>query len=551
MSDDLSKPDCKKVLKAVWEISRFGTFKNIELLQRESRVLPILAHPGIPKAEFDNYFEVVTPQGDTLHCMVMEYVEGQTLLDWLREHQPISDEVALNWLQQLAQILHILHSIGVIHRDLKPDNILLKATGELVLIDYGAIREITNTYLSKLSIDLSEMGTDSTDFEITRIYTHGYAPPEQIKGRAIASSDFFALGRTIVHMVTGIHPMYLPEEDETAKLIWRDKAPQISQTLADYIDKLLERNPRKRPTNTEDLIHDLTQSVPKARERHRYFGSKWARLLIVILAIVSAGTGVRIGQLKWSEALVKEGERYLKEFRYESAQNKFDLAIKINPDNHLAYNFIATTCFQSQDFACARENYQKSFEKGPPESRWLNYANIGRVYDEGSKFSEARQYYELSIKESKGKEAYPINNLARLDLLEGKAPDARKRLMPLMEQQIDPLEMSSVFKNMGWAELQLKNFEAAQIYLENSISIQSELLERYRKRVVSPADAHCLLLKVQKKLNNFDKETYRACLLFDSDTPEGVEWKLEYIDQLNAKIDSDILPSAKIAILAT
>lgn len=531
---DLQRPEYRQIMKTVWREGRLRDIKAIELLQRESSLLPILCHPGIPKAEYDNYFEFNTTDDLTLHCMVMEYVEGQNLLDWINENQPISDVSALDWLLQLARILHVIHPMGFFHRDLKPDNIILKSSGELVLIDFGAVREITGTYQNKLSVDPSEYGAASPEYTITRIYTHGYAPPEQINGRAIAISDFFALGRTIIHLATGVHPEYLPEDDDTAKLVWRDKAPQISNALANYIDKLTERNPRKRPLNTDELIQDLTELVPKAIRRGRFFGSKWVRLVAASATIAVFCICGRIVQVEWSKTLVKDGELLLNKFQYESAIKKFELATQIDPGNDIPYSFLAAACFETRNIPCALENYQRALEKGPSDLRGQNLANIGRLYDEIGQFDEARRYYRRALEASNGLEAYPVNNLARLDLLQSKASEAKKRLLPLLKQKNETLDMISVFKNLGWSEFQLGNYKSAQNYLENSIAIQLEVMKRDRSRVVSPGDPYCLLFKVQEQLKSIDKETYKACLLLQTDTPEANEWKIEIIDRFGA-----------------
>mgnify|MGYP000148812867 CR=1 FL=1 len=238
-----------KVLKRLSQKSP----KFISLFQQEARVLSRLQHPGIPKVEKDGYFQY-QPEGsiNQVHCLVMEKIEGVNLAEWLeiRGNKPIGEEDAIAWLLQLIDILEKVHQNQYFHRDIKPCNImirspqppLLRGAGgdQLVLIDFGSIREMTDTYLAKIG----------GNKELTSVITAGYTPPEQTNGRPLPQSDFFALGRTFVHLLTGKYPIDF-EEDEQLKLLWRDSAKDISKSLADLIDWMMEPSPIKRPQNTE------------------------------------------------------------------------------------------------------------------------------------------------------------------------------------------------------------------------------------------------------------------------------------------------------------
>ena len=223
----------------------------VSMFEREANVLIRLDHPGIPKVEPDGYF--LYQEGEnTFYCLVMEKIYGHNLQQWLkqRDYQPISQQQAINWLKQLVNILAYLHQQHYFHRDIKPANIILKPDGLLVLIDFGAVRIITNTYLSKIA--------DENQGEVTKIYTKGYAPFEQKNGKALPQSDFYALGRTFVFLLTGKNPPDL-EDELYEEVIWRDKAPQISGLLADLIDELMAFYPKNRPKNPEAILHAIAK----------------------------------------------------------------------------------------------------------------------------------------------------------------------------------------------------------------------------------------------------------------------------------------------------
>jgi len=242
----------KKVLKVLLE----NYPKAVHLFQREAKVLGQLRHPGIPAVEPEGYFTVQSEdaegKSDRIHCLVMELIPGVDLRQWLsdRQHQPVTQDQALDWLQQILEILTRIHHHHCFHRDIKPSNIMLRPDGQLVLIDFGAVREVTETYLQKCEEDLTR----------THVYSRGYTPIEQMQGRAVPESDFFALGRTFVHLMTGQNPLDFSTDAHTGQLLWQSKAPQISPVLADLMDCLMAPFPGQRP-KTPQLIQVALKEI--------------------------------------------------------------------------------------------------------------------------------------------------------------------------------------------------------------------------------------------------------------------------------------------------
>jgi len=238
-----------KVLKVLTK----NQSKALEQFQREAKVLIRLNHPGIPQGEESFTFFPQNSQ-ELVHCLVMEKIEGENLLEWSekRGNRPISERQAIDWLTQLANILHEVHQQQLIHRDIKPSNIMLKPDGQLVLIDFGIAREITETYEQKLVAG-----------QVTATHTYGYAPLEQVIGRAVPQSDFFTLGRTFVYLLTGKHPDEIgnnyrdPNTDDDWN--WREADPKVSDLLADFIDKLMARPIQKRPPDTQAILEQLVE----------------------------------------------------------------------------------------------------------------------------------------------------------------------------------------------------------------------------------------------------------------------------------------------------
>ncbi|MGB3694397.1 MAG: serine/threonine-protein kinase [Spirulinaceae cyanobacterium] len=244
-----------KVLKVLLK----NKTKLVTLFRREAEVLGTLRHAGIPKVEKDSYFVLFPNNSDKpLHCLIMEKIEGVNLQQWLRQrnNQPITQELAINWLNQLLEILEQIHQQRYFHRDIKPSNIMLRPNGQLVLIDFGGVRKITDTYVHKLATD-----------KITGFVSHGYTPAEQIGGRAVLQSDFFALGRSFVYLLTGQYPLDFPVDPQSGKLIWRDHAPQITPLMGGLINYLMSPFPERRPQNIQEIWQCLAEIEPAVKAR--------------------------------------------------------------------------------------------------------------------------------------------------------------------------------------------------------------------------------------------------------------------------------------------
>ncbi len=242
IANSAGTPKIIKMLKA--ELN--NNAKAVELFEQEANILGELNSPGIPKV--DGYFQVISRNGFTWHCIAMEKIEGLNLEQVLQQqgNSPINQEQAIGWLRQLIEILHLIHSKNYLHRDIKPSNIMLKNDGHLVLIDFGTAREMTATYLVAIG----------AGNPITSIESRGYTAPEQINGQAVPQSDFFALGRTFVHLLTGRYPLTMYDAQNDI-LNWRSYASHIDPLLLDFIDYLMIREVNKRPGNTQILLQRI------------------------------------------------------------------------------------------------------------------------------------------------------------------------------------------------------------------------------------------------------------------------------------------------------
>ncbi|QLE58323.1 serine/threonine-protein kinase [Nostoc sp. TCL26-01] len=232
---EVYEQDTAKILK-VLKANFSADTKAVEFFRQEAVVLGQLNHPGITKV--DSYFQHQTRDGLTLHCIVMEKIDGINLEEWLeqRQNQPISQAQAITWLQQLAEILNLVHSKLYLHLDIKPANIILRSHGQIVLTNFGTAR---NYHSSTTPTLLS-----------------GYSAPEQMNGQAAPQSDFFALGRTFVFLLTGRHPLDMYDVSNHL-LHWHSYTQQISPALLNFLDWLIAPELRNRPTNAQSILQRL------------------------------------------------------------------------------------------------------------------------------------------------------------------------------------------------------------------------------------------------------------------------------------------------------
>ncbi|MDY6897327.1 MAG: serine/threonine-protein kinase, partial [Cyanobacteriota bacterium] len=161
--------------------------------------------------------------------LVQEWVEGDTLSTVVQQQGLFSENRVKEILIGILPVLELVHSKRIVHRDIKPDNIILRRDGKPVLIDFGAVRETMATAVNSQG-------------SLTRsivIGTPGYMPSEQAAGRAVYSSDLYSLGLTIVYLLSGKSPQLLETDSQTGEIIWESEVGNISSYLKAIINKAI------------------------------------------------------------------------------------------------------------------------------------------------------------------------------------------------------------------------------------------------------------------------------------------------------------------------
>ncbi|AUT00413.1 serine/threonine protein kinase [Nostoc sp. CENA543] len=179
--------------------------------------------------------------------LVQEWIHGQTLRNLLETQGCQSETTVRAIVLSLLAVLNYVHSRGIIHRDIKPDNIILRAVDQKpVLIDFGAVKETIR----------SVGGSHPTRSMV--IGTPGYMPSEQAVGRPVYATDIYSLGLTAIYLLTGKSPEALPTNPQTGEILWQQYAPQISPDLAAVLNQAIKPQASDRFTTASKMLYALS-----------------------------------------------------------------------------------------------------------------------------------------------------------------------------------------------------------------------------------------------------------------------------------------------------
>ncbi len=228
---------------------------ELKLFKREAQVLKNLNHPRIPK--YLDYFSMDDVEADLgeyaadnndkynvtdlpWFALVQEYIPGESLKQLLDQGKRFSENQVRHFAEDLLKILIDLHELSppVLHRDIKPSNLILGEDNQIYLVDFGAVQD--------------KAKAEGVTFTV--VGTSGYVPPEQLWGKAVPGSDLYALGATLIHLLTGIPPSQLPQQRMRIK--FRDKV-KINQNFANWIEQLIQPAPERRLSTARQAFSSL------------------------------------------------------------------------------------------------------------------------------------------------------------------------------------------------------------------------------------------------------------------------------------------------------
>lgn len=306
---------------AIKEVRKDG-IKDYEVVKQglivETDLLKKLNHPNLP-----SIVDVIDRDGSFL--IVMDYIEGKSLLSYLEDYGPQMQDDVIDWAKQMCDVLGYLHSRKppIVYRDIKPGNIMLRPDGRVMLIDFGTAREFKERNVA----------------DTVCLGTVGYAAPEQFggKGQTDARTDIYGLGATLYHLVTGYSPCDPPFEI----LPIRQINPALSSGLEKILLKCTEKNPDERYQSCEELRYALDNynkidDIYKKKQK-RKLGAFISCIAAAVLFLFSGFFAGRSADAKIDSDYENLIEKAEKANEQSDKNNFYTQAVAVKPESGEAY----------------------------------------------------------------------------------------------------------------------------------------------------------------------------------------------------------------------
>lgn len=236
LAEDRAMQPAEQVVVKLLSFGEEVQWEDLKLFEREAQTLRQLNHPQIPK--YRDYFSV----GDRLlrFALVQDYIPGDSLKQRIDEGNHFSEPQVRQIATNLLHLLIYLHELSppVLHRDIKPSNLILGTDHFIYLVDFGAVQD--------------KAATEGATFTI--VGTYGYAPMEQFGGRAVPASDLYSLGATLIHLLTGVSPAELPQQN--LQIQFADRI-SLDPAFVTWIQQLTHPDVSKRFQSARKALEEL------------------------------------------------------------------------------------------------------------------------------------------------------------------------------------------------------------------------------------------------------------------------------------------------------
>ncbi|HAX75821.1 MAG TPA: serine/threonine protein kinase [Cyanobacteria bacterium UBA11372] len=240
LAADIKTSPAETVIVKLLAFSPQMQWEDFKLFEREAQVLKNLNHARIPR--YRDYFSLDKQTGSGLgwFALVQDYIPGSSLQQLIDEGERFSETQVQQIATDILNILIYLHDLSppVLHRDIKPSNLILAENGQVYLVDFGAVQD--------------QGASEGVTFTV--VGTTGYAPLEQFWGKAVPASDLYALGATLIHLLTGIAPAELPQNN--LRIQFKDKV-SINPNFVRWIEALTTPDLEQRYSNASQALEDL------------------------------------------------------------------------------------------------------------------------------------------------------------------------------------------------------------------------------------------------------------------------------------------------------
>ncbi len=240
---DATGPDGRAYAVKRFDVRGARSWKDVELAERETRVLATLDHPLTP--HYVEHFEE-----DGALFLVMEKVEGESLDAILRRQGRLPESEIRRFLRCADRALSYLHgrSAAIVHRDIKPKNVIRRPNGDYVFVDFGVVAE--------------RLGRHDTNGGSTVVGTVGFMAPEQLQGRAMPATDIYAVGATALAALAGQEPDALPHRGLRLDVRASLAGAGVSEGMVTALEAMLEPDPSLRAQEVGVTLEAMASFAP-------------------------------------------------------------------------------------------------------------------------------------------------------------------------------------------------------------------------------------------------------------------------------------------------
>ncbi len=433
---------------------------SLERFLREARAAAKLNHPNITT------IYAIEEVEDTIF-IAMEYILGPTLSQLMGERSLTLEQI-LDIAIQIAQGLEEAHRQNVIHRDIKPDNIMRSETGRIKIMDFG-LAKIRGQ--SRLTRDGFSMGTID------------YMSPEQInhehEHEVDQRSDLFSYGTLLYEMITGNLPfkgdhdwavLYAILNNEPEPIA-ENIIPKVFETL---VFKCLKKNPQQRYQSSQEIIRDLigiqqqyfrTQPLPISRRLNWWWVSAIGGLILLIIA----------GLFLWGpfagpspKTLNNQAVELLKQHQFSLAKSKLHAAIQRDSAFSSAWSNLAMAFYFENQIDSTI--YFAAQALKTDSTNVIAYSILGRAYELQEQFEQAIQIYRQAIKrDSLFIEAYI--NAGSLLIMQDQMEPALTLLTIAIRKSKNPTEKAYISKHLGIIYFQKQQYTEAVAYFRQALHL--------------------------------------------------------------------------------
>jgi serine/threonine protein kinase len=269
-SDIQASPSSPVILKLL-AFNPQMQWDELKLVEREAQVFKNIHHSRIP--EYCDYFSVPDLEGSGFlwFGLVQKYIPGDSLKQLLDKGKHFTEAQVRSIAAEILQILINLHELSppVIHRDIKPSNLILGKNNQIYLIDFGAVQDRAK----------------AEGVTFTVVGTNGYVPPEQLWGKAVPASDLYALGATLIHLLSGIPPAELPQDKMRIQF---KEYINITPDFANWIEQLIQPAPERRFSTARQALEALpaTHSSSSTHEKLSEVANNSPNYVVICLVVL-------------------------------------------------------------------------------------------------------------------------------------------------------------------------------------------------------------------------------------------------------------------------